>query len=76
MPVIEIDEVIKRYRDVTAVDDVSTRVQPGRIYALLGLNGPRSVIWSRRPSPPPEPTVRETCGSSPGYVGRPFPRTT
>lgn len=29
----------KRYRDVTAVDDVSLHVQPGQIYALLSLNG-------------------------------------
>lgn len=39
MPVIEVDGVVKRYRDVTAVDDVSLQVQPGQIYALLGLNG-------------------------------------
>ncbi|WP_347601499.1 ABC transporter ATP-binding protein [Acrocarpospora sp. B8E8] len=39
MPVIEVNGVVKRYRDVTAVDEVSLRVQPGQIYALLGLNG-------------------------------------
>ncbi|GIH23574.1 multidrug ABC transporter ATPase [Acrocarpospora phusangensis] len=38
-PVIEVDGVVKRYRDVTAVDEVSLRVGPGEIYALLGLNG-------------------------------------
>ncbi|GAA3622848.1 ABC transporter ATP-binding protein [Nonomuraea rosea] len=39
MPVIEVDGVAKRYRDVTAVDDVSLHVEQGQIYALLGLNG-------------------------------------
>lgn len=29
----------KRYREVTAVDRLSLRVEPGEIYALLGLNG-------------------------------------
>lgn len=29
----------KRYREVTAVDGLSLRVEPGEIYALLGLNG-------------------------------------
>ncbi|MEU4235244.1 ABC transporter ATP-binding protein [Nonomuraea sp. NPDC026600] len=39
MPVIEVDGLVKRYRDVTAVDDVSLHVEQGQIYALLGLNG-------------------------------------
>ncbi|MFC5827259.1 ABC transporter ATP-binding protein [Nonomuraea insulae] len=39
MRVIEVDGVVKRYRDVTAVDDVSLHVEQGQIYALLGLNG-------------------------------------
>jgi ABC-2 type transport system ATP-binding protein len=38
-PVIEIAHLSKRYRDVTAVDDVTLRVEQGQIYALLGLNG-------------------------------------
>jgi ABC-2 type transport system ATP-binding protein len=38
-PVITVDRVSKRYRDVLAVDGVSLRVEPGEIYALLGLNG-------------------------------------
>ncbi|MEU4233845.1 ATP-binding cassette domain-containing protein [Nonomuraea sp. NPDC026600] len=38
MPVIEVNGDVKRYRDVTAVDDVSLQVQPGQIYALLSPN--------------------------------------
>ncbi|KAB8191908.1 ATP-binding cassette domain-containing protein [Nonomuraea phyllanthi] len=38
-PAIEIARLSKRYRDLTAVDDVTLRVERGQIYALLGLNG-------------------------------------
>ncbi len=36
---IETNQLIKRYRDVTAVDGISLRVARGEIYAFLGLNG-------------------------------------
>lgn len=39
VPAIEITHLSRRFRDVTAVDDVSLRVEQGEIYALLGLNG-------------------------------------
>jgi ABC-2 type transport system ATP-binding protein len=38
-PAIETNELVKRYGDVTAVDHLSIRVDPGEIYAFLGLNG-------------------------------------
>jgi ABC-2 type transport system ATP-binding protein len=37
--VIETNNLVKRYGDVTAVDDLSLRVGRGEIYAFLGLNG-------------------------------------
>jgi ABC-2 type transport system ATP-binding protein len=37
--IIETDQLVKRYRTVTAVDRVSLRVGRGEIYAFLGLNG-------------------------------------
>jgi ABC-2 type transport system ATP-binding protein len=37
--IIETEELVKRYRDVTAVDRLSLRVGEGEIYAFLGLNG-------------------------------------
>jgi ABC-2 type transport system ATP-binding protein len=36
---IETNNLMKRYGDVTAVDDLSLRVERGEIYAFLGLNG-------------------------------------
>jgi ABC-2 type transport system ATP-binding protein len=38
-PAIETRNLTKRYGDVTAVDDLSLRVDAGEIYAFLGLNG-------------------------------------
>ena len=37
--VIETNNLVKRYGNVTAVDDLSLRVAKGEIYAFLGLNG-------------------------------------
>ena len=36
---IEVQHVTKRYGRVTAVDDVSFRVEPGEILGFLGPNG-------------------------------------
>ena len=36
---IETDNLVKRYGDVTAVDQLSLQVAEGEIYAFLGLNG-------------------------------------
>jgi ABC-2 type transport system ATP-binding protein len=36
---IETDHLVKQYRHVTAVNDLSLRVMRGEIYAFLGLNG-------------------------------------
>ncbi|MFC4058974.1 ABC transporter ATP-binding protein [Planomonospora corallina] len=38
-PAVRTTAVSKRYGDVVAVDEVSLSVEPGQIYALLGLNG-------------------------------------
>ena len=36
---LEIDQVVKRFPGVCALDHVSCRFQPGEIHALLGENG-------------------------------------
>jgi len=37
--VVNLEHVSKRYRSVTAVDDVSLRLEGGKVYGLLGRNG-------------------------------------
>ena len=36
---IEVDHIVKKYGDFTAVDDVSFKVKEGEIFGLLGPNG-------------------------------------
>ena len=38
-PVLEVENLVKRYRDVTALAGVSLRIGAGEIFALLGPNG-------------------------------------
>src|SRR2546422_5195883 len=38
-PVLEIERLRKRFGGVTAVDGVSLRLEPARIYGLIGPNG-------------------------------------
>jgi ABC-2 type transport system ATP-binding protein len=38
-PVIEVEHLTKRYRDLVAVDDVSFTIEKNTIYGLLGRNG-------------------------------------
>ena len=38
-PAIEVDHIVKKYGDFTAVDDISFRVSEGEIFGLLGPNG-------------------------------------
>jgi len=39
MPIIEVNELTRRYGDFTAADAVSLSVEPGEIYGFLGPNG-------------------------------------
>src|SRR5262245_31229217 len=39
MPVIEVEQLHKRYGEVTAVDEVSFAVEQGEIFGIIGPNG-------------------------------------
>ena len=37
--ILEVRHLVKRFGDVTAVDDLSFRVREGELFAFLGVNG-------------------------------------
>ena len=39
MTAIEMRGLTKRYRDMTAVEDFSLKIEEGELFALLGVNG-------------------------------------
>ena len=39
MKILEVNNVIKRFKDLTAVDNISFSIEEGEIYGLLGPNG-------------------------------------
>lgn len=39
MPSIQIEELTKKYKTLTAVDSLNLEIQPGELFALLGVNG-------------------------------------
>ena len=39
MPSIPIEELTKKYKTLTAVDSLNLEIQPGELFALLGVNG-------------------------------------
>ena len=52
--VIEINNLVKKYGDHVAVDDLSLTVEPGKIYGFLGPNGAgksttMDMIFSKNP---------------------------
>ena len=38
-PILEIENLSKKYGDFTAIQDISFKIQPGEIVGLLGPNG-------------------------------------
>jgi len=57
----ETNHLVKRYGDVTAVDDLSLRVARGEIYAFLGLNGAGKTTTIRLLLGMVKPTSGEAC---------------
>lgn len=46
MNAIQIKNITKRYKDVTALDDISFSFEFGRIYGFLGRNGAENLPLS------------------------------
>ena len=45
MPAIKTQELVKRYKNVTAVDKLDLEIQRGELFSLLGVNGATAVSW-------------------------------
>jgi ABC-2 type transport system ATP-binding protein len=58
---IETDNLVKRYGDVTAVDQLSLQVAEGEIYAFLGLNGAGKTTTIRMLLGMIKPTSGSAC---------------
>ncbi len=71
-PVIETNDLVKRFGDVTAVDGVTLRVARGEIYSFLGLNGAGKTTTIRLLLGMVKPTSGEArlLGSTIGSGGR------
>ncbi len=46
-PLLEVQEIVKRFGEKVALDHVSTSFQPGKIYGLLGPNGAGKTTFIR-----------------------------
>ena len=45
-PILEVQNLTKRYQSVTAVNNVSFRILPGEVFGLLGPNGAgKTTTW-------------------------------
>ena len=51
MSAIQIDHLTKRYKDVTAVNDLSLEIAEGELFSLLGVNGAGKTT-----------TIKSVCG--------------
>ncbi len=67
-PVIETNDLTKRYRNLVAVDRLTLRVRPGEVYGFLGPNGAGKTTTLRMLLGLVRPTsgVASVLGSSPG----------
>ena len=57
MDAIRIEHLTKKYKDVTAVDDLSLRVKRGELFSLLGVNGAGKTTTIKMLSCLAKPTV-------------------
>ena len=59
MIAIKIENLTKKYRDVTAVDNLSLTIQEGELFSLLGVNGAGKTTTIKMLSCLCEPTSGE-----------------
>ena len=66
MEAIQADRLVKRYRDVTAVDGLTLSIREGELFALLGVNGAGKSTTVKMLSCLVQPTAGDAflCGHS------------
>ena len=66
MNAIEIKNLTKKYRDITAVDDLTLDIKSGELFSLLGVNGAGKTTTIKMLSCLTQPTSGDAivCGSS------------
>ena len=76
MEAIQADRLVKRYRDVTAVDGLTLSIREGELFALLGVNGAGKTTTVKMLSCLTQPTagdarlLRHSVVSEPAAVKR------
>ena len=65
MEAIQADRLVKRYRDVTAVDGLTLSIREGELFALLGVNGAGKTTTVKMLSCLTQPTAGSGTASSP-----------
>ena len=70
-PVLQVEQLVKRYRTVTALDGVSLSIGAGEIFALLGPNGAGKTTLIGAVCG----LVKKTSGTRPALRRRPRQRT-
>ena len=66
VPVVEIENLVKRYQELVALDHFNLTIEEGEIFGLLGPNSSGKTTASLHCLP----LTREPSGSSAGKCGR------
>ena len=72
MDAIVINELTKKYKDVTAVDGLSLSVKDGELFSLLGVNGAGKTTTIKMLCCLTEPTSGEACLLGKSIISEPY----